>query len=67
MTQEDDAQAALESVWYEVIEAVMSGRANQLTCPECNAGGLQVETVGGRATVTCPSCRRSVEFVNQSY
>jgi endogenous inhibitor of DNA gyrase (YacG/DUF329 family) len=62
----EEALAALESAWYEVIDAVMSGRTAQLPCPECQADGLRVEEQGDRITVTCPSCTRSVEFQNQS-
>lgn len=61
--RDEEALAALESVWYEVLDAVLAGRASQLTCPECHADGLQVEQRGDRTTVACPSCQRSVEFV----
>jgi endogenous inhibitor of DNA gyrase (YacG/DUF329 family) len=64
---DEQAMGALESAWYEVIDAVMSGRANQASCPECQADGLRVETVGERVTVSCPSCQRSVEFMNTAY
>jgi len=53
---------ALESVWYEVIEAVQAGRTNGLVCPECNAPeGLSVEEQQGRTVVSCPKCKRIVE------
>ena len=61
--RDEEALAALESVWYEVLDAVMSGRTSQLTCPECQSEGMQVEQRGDRVTVSCPSCQRSVEFV----
>jgi hypothetical protein len=58
----EDRLAALESVWYEVIEAVNAGRTAGLTCPECNApDGLEVEEAHGRVIVRCPSCKRVVE------
>ncbi len=58
----EQRQAALESVWYEVIEAVSAGRTSGLICPECNAqGGLVVEEQQGRTLVSCPSCKRVVE------
>jgi hypothetical protein len=58
----EDRLAALESVWYEVIEAVNAGRTSGLTCPECNsAGGLQIEEQQGRTMVSCPACKRVVE------
>ena len=58
----EDRLAALESVWYEVIEAVNAGRTSGLTCPECNApGGLVVEEQQGRTLVSCPACHRVVE------
>ena len=58
----EDRLAALESVWYEIIEAVNAGRTAGLVCPECNsADGLQVEEAQGRVIVRCPSCRRVVE------
>lgn len=66
MNQNEEALAALESAWYEVIDAVMTGRTAQLPCPECHADGLRVEEQGDRITVTCPACQRSVEFQNQS-
>jgi hypothetical protein len=58
----EDRLASLESVWYEIIEAVNAGRTAGLICPECNAPeGLQVEEVQGRAIITCPACKRVVE------
>lgn len=58
----EDRLAALESLWYEIIEAVNAGRTAGLTCPECNSpAGLQVEEEQGRVTVCCPDCKRVVE------
>ena len=58
----EERLAALESVWYEIIEAVNAGRTANLICPECHAPeGLQVEEQQGRAIITCPSCKRVVE------
>jgi len=54
--------AALESVWYEIIEAVSAGRTSGLICPECNSpDGLQVEERQGRTVVSSPACKREVE------
>ncbi|HYS09713.1 MAG TPA: hypothetical protein VEP66_13260 [Myxococcales bacterium] len=53
---------ALESVWYEIIEAVTAGRTSGLVCPECNSpDGLLVEERQGRTVVSCPACKREVE------
>jgi hypothetical protein len=60
--RDEEALAALESVWYEVLDAVQAGRAAQLACPECHADGLRVETLGDRITLSCPSCQREVVF-----
>ena len=39
----EDRLASLESVWYEIIEAVNAGRTAGLLCPECNSpDGLTV-------------------------
>lgn len=58
----EDRLAALESVWYEIIEAVNAGRTGGLLCPECHApDGLEVEEEQGRVRVSCPSCKRVVE------
>ena len=58
----EDRMAALESVWYEIIEAVNAGRTAGLVCPECRSpDGLQVEEQQGRTVVTCPNCKRVVE------
>lgn len=58
----EDRLASLESVWYEVIEAVNAGRTAGLQCPECNAPeGLHVEEAQGRVVVSCPNCKRVVE------
>jgi transcription elongation factor Elf1 len=58
----EDRLTALESVWYEIIEAINAGRTSGLFCPECNAPqGLQVEERQGRTIVTCPNCKRVVE------
>jgi len=59
---DEEALAALESVWYEILDAVQAGRTAQLACPECHADGLRVETQGDRITVSCPACQRQVEF-----
>lgn len=60
--QAEDRLAALESVWYEIIEAVTAGRTSGLICPECNAPeGLSVEEQQGRTLVSCPRCKRVVE------
>ena len=64
---DDEALAALESVWYEVIDAVMAGRTQQLACPQCHAEGLVVEQVGERITVVCRACQAQAEFQNTSY
>lgn len=58
----EDRLAELESVWYEIIEAVNAGRTAGLICPECNhPDGLQVEEQQGRTMVSCPNCKRAVE------
>ena len=58
----EDRLAELESVWYEVVEAVNAGRTSGLTCPECNhPDGLEVEEQGGRVSVSCPNCKRVIE------
>jgi hypothetical protein len=58
----EDRLAALESVWYDVIEAVSAGRTSGLICPECQSpDGLQVEEQAGRVTLSCAHCQRSVE------
>jgi len=58
----EDRLTALESVWYEIIEAVNAGRTSGLLCPECNApDGLEVEERQRRTIVTCPNCKRVVE------
>jgi transcription elongation factor Elf1 len=59
--QAEDRLAALESVWYEIIEAVAAGRTSGLICPECNAPDLSVEEQQGRTLVSCPKCKRMVE------
>ena len=64
----EDRLAALESVWYDVIESVNAGRTAGLICPECShPDGLQVQEQGGRVLVSCPNCQRIVEVaVNNS-
>ena len=58
----EDRLASLESVWYEIVEAVNAGRTAGLICPECNAPeGLQIEEGQGRVIVTCPGCKRVIE------
>lgn len=63
--RDEEAVAALESVWYEVFDAVMTGRTSELNCPECHASGMMVEQRGERVFVSCAACRRAVEFVVQ--
>ena len=58
----EDRLAALESVWYDVIESVNAGRTAGLICPECShPDGLQCEERQGRVQVSCPNCQRVVE------
>jgi transcription elongation factor Elf1 len=58
----EERLAELESLWYEVVEAVNAGRTNGLVCPECShPEGLQVEEQAGRVSVSCPNCKRVVE------
>ena len=58
----EDRQSELESLWYEVVEAVTAGRTQGLVCPECRfSEGLVVEERGGRTAVSCPNCKRVVE------
>ena len=58
----EDRLSELESLWYEVVEAVNAGRTQGLVCPECRyAEGLVVEERERHITVTCPNCKRIVE------
>ena len=58
----EDRLGELESLWYEVVEAIAAGRTQGLLCPECQfSEGLVVEEAAGRTTVRCPSCKRVVE------
>jgi hypothetical protein len=62
MTEAENQMAELESVWYEVIEAVNAGRTNGLVCPECNhPDGLSVEETAGKVILRCAGCNRVVE------
>lgn len=61
--RDEEAQAALESVWFDVLEAVTTGRTQNLACPECHSEGMMVEELGGHVKVSCRACRRTVEFV----
>ena len=58
----EDRLSELESLWYEVVEAVNAGRTQGLVCPECRfSEGLVVEERQGRTIVSCPNCKRIVE------
>jgi hypothetical protein len=58
----EDRLSELESLWYDVVEAVNAGRIQGLVCPECQfSEGLVVEEREGRTTVSCPHCKRIVE------
>ncbi len=58
----EDQAAEMESVWYQVVEAVNAGRTSGLVCPECqHPAGLLVAESQGRVTVSCPNCKRLVE------
>jgi transcription elongation factor Elf1 len=63
MDNPDDPMAALESLWYEVIDAAKNGRTAGLACPECQTEGLSVEQQGDRMIVTCLACHRQVEVM----
>ena len=57
----EDRLSELESLWYEVIEAVAAGRTQGLVCPECHSEGLEVLEEQGHVIVSCPACKRNVE------
>jgi transcription elongation factor Elf1 len=58
----EERQGELESLWYEVVQAVNAGRTNGLVCPECShPDGLTVEEQAGRVSVSCPNCKRLLE------
>jgi hypothetical protein len=58
----EDRLSELESLWYDIVEAVNAGRTQGLVCPECQfSEGLVVEERNGRTTVSCPHCKRIVE------
>src|SRR5438874_912958 len=46
----EDRLSELESLWYEVVEAVCAGRTQGLVCPECRLEGLVVEERQGHTT-----------------
>jgi hypothetical protein len=62
MESAEDRLSALESLWYEIVEAVVQGRTQGLVCPECQREGLEVSEEQGRAKVSCAGCKRSVEI-----
>jgi hypothetical protein len=58
----EDRLGELESLWYEVVDAVAAGRTQGLVCPECQfSEGLVVAEHAGRTSVSCPNCKRVVE------
>jgi predicted Zn-ribbon and HTH transcriptional regulator len=57
----EDRQSELESLWYEIAQAIAAGRTQGLVCPECLSEGLEVEEQRGRTSVRCPNCKRFVE------
>lgn len=53
----DDDNAALQ----EVMEKIMAGRTNDLTCPFCQQDTLVAKNSPYGTRLSCPSCRKYID------
>ncbi|MBN1946176.1 MAG: hypothetical protein JW797_10905 [Bradymonadales bacterium] len=58
MNDNDEAQL---TYWLDVLDEVVNGRRDGLSCPFCGSGVLKVEVAGVRVSVKCPSCGKYFE------
>jgi hypothetical protein len=50
-------------VWQDVLDSIMAGRSNDLTCPYCGNRPLLVEQVEFSTKISCNKCRKFILLV----
>jgi transcription elongation factor Elf1 len=48
-------------VWQDILDEIVAGRPNNLSCPYCNHTPLRVETAGRITRVRCDACSQYIE------
>ncbi len=52
------------SMWQDVLDEVMNGHEDGLTCPFCDKKALEVDTDGPMISIKCKECGRWIEGQN---
>jgi len=48
-------------VWQEVLDQIMAGRPNDLTCPHCRNRPMTVEEIEGSTRISCSKCGKFIQ------
>jgi len=55
----DDEEALI--AWQDVLDSVVAGRPNDLSCPYCNHRPLTVEEIDNSARISCGKCKKFIQ------
>jgi len=55
----DDEEALI--AWQDVLDSVVAGRPNDLSCPYCNHRPLTVEEVDNSTRISCSKCKKYIQ------
>lgn len=47
--------------WQDVLDMIMAGRPNDLSCPYCNHRPLTVEEVDFSTRISCGKCKKFIQ------
>ncbi len=48
-------------IWQDVLDEVLAGRTQNLSCPHCGKQPLEVTEEGMRTRIRCPHCNQYIE------
>jgi len=55
----DDEEALI--AWQDVLDSVVAGRPNDLSCPYCNHRPLTVEEIENSTRISCSKCKKFIQ------
>jgi|GEM_PF-1431729 hypothetical protein len=55
----DDEEALI--AWQDVLDSVVAGRPNDLSCPYCNHRPLTVEEIDNSTRISCGKCKKFIQ------